>query len=82
VGQRNKLYSNFFNPFLIKPSRALPEEMAVLGAGTIGPDIAYYLKDGLPEKNSFWWMWLMPRLSAYLMKSAEKWARFLLKRKG
>jgi len=51
--QRKKIYPTFFNPFLIKPSRTLPEEMAVIGAGTIGPDIAYYLRSGLPEKKLF-----------------------------
>jgi enoyl-CoA hydratase/3-hydroxyacyl-CoA dehydrogenase len=51
--QRKKIYPTFFNPFLIKPGRTLPEEMAVIGAGTIGPDIAYYLKTGLPDKKLF-----------------------------
>jgi enoyl-CoA hydratase/3-hydroxyacyl-CoA dehydrogenase len=51
--QRRNIYSTFFNPFLIKQSRPLPEEMAVIGAGTIGPDIAYYLRSGLPDKKLF-----------------------------
>jgi enoyl-CoA hydratase/3-hydroxyacyl-CoA dehydrogenase len=51
--QRRNIYSTFFNPFLIKPSRPLPEQMAVIGAGTIGPDIAYYLRSGLPDKKLF-----------------------------
>lgn len=33
---------------LIKPSRPLPREVAIIGAGTIGPDIGYYLKSALP----------------------------------
>lgn len=44
-----RLYPSFFNPLLLKPSRALPREVAVIGAGTIGPDIGYYLKSALPE---------------------------------
>jgi enoyl-CoA hydratase/3-hydroxyacyl-CoA dehydrogenase len=51
--QRRNIYPTFSNPFLIKPSRPLPEEMAVLGAGTIGPDIGYYLRSGLPDKKLF-----------------------------
>ncbi len=34
------LYPSFQNPYLIKSTRPIPEEMAVLGAGHIGPDIA------------------------------------------
>lgn len=49
--QVKKIYPSFFNPFLIETNRPLPEEMAVIGAGTIGPDIAYYLKSGLPDKK-------------------------------
>ena len=43
------LYPSFHNPFMIKPDRGLPGEMAVIGAGSIGPDIGYYLKSALPE---------------------------------
>ena len=37
------------NPLLRKPSRPLPRCVAVVGAGTIGPDIGYYLKSALPD---------------------------------
>ncbi len=47
------LYSSFNNPFLIRPTRPMPEEMAVIGAGNIGPDIAYYLRTGLPHKKLY-----------------------------
>ncbi len=47
------LYPSYVNPFLIKPNRALPGEMAVIGAGTIGPDIAYFLKSGLPQTRLY-----------------------------
>ena len=37
------------NPLLQAPVRPLPRHVAVIGAGTIGPDIGYYLKSALPE---------------------------------
>ncbi len=37
------------NPLLRKPTRALPRCVVVVGAGTIGPDIGYYLKSALPD---------------------------------
>jgi enoyl-CoA hydratase/3-hydroxyacyl-CoA dehydrogenase len=43
-----KLYPSGFNPLFYKPARPLPKEVAVIGAGTIGPDIGYYLKSALP----------------------------------
>jgi enoyl-CoA hydratase/3-hydroxyacyl-CoA dehydrogenase len=48
MNQEKELYATSFNPLLIKPARPLPEEIGVIGAGTIGPDIAYYLKSALP----------------------------------
>lgn len=36
------------NPLLQPPERPLPRHVAVIGAGTIGPDIAYYLLGALP----------------------------------
>ncbi|MFQ5661099.1 MAG: enoyl-CoA hydratase-related protein [Gammaproteobacteria bacterium] len=37
------------NPVLIKPRRELPGSIGIIGAGTIGPDIAYYLKSELAD---------------------------------
>ena len=37
------------NPLLRRSSRALPQCVVVVGAGTIGPDIGYYLKSALPD---------------------------------
>ncbi len=37
------------NPLLLTPSRPLPKRVAIIGAGTIGPDIGYYLKSALPD---------------------------------
>ncbi len=36
------------NPLLEPAGRPLPRHVAVIGAGSIGPDIAYYLKSALP----------------------------------
>lgn len=49
MNPKQKLYSTAFNPLLIQPSRTLPNEIAIIGAGTIGPDIGYYLKSALPS---------------------------------
>jgi len=48
-----KLYPSAFNPLLIKPERPLPKEVAIIGAGAIGPDIGYYFKSALPEIKLF-----------------------------
>lgn len=50
---RRKLYATSQNPLLIRPGRPLPRQIAVVGAGTIGPDIGYYLKSALPEIKLF-----------------------------
>ena len=55
-----KLYPTCLNPLLVSSSRPNPREIAVIGAGTIGPDIGYYLKSALPE------------ISLYLVDVAEK----------
>lgn len=41
--------STFSNPLLHRPARPLPRHVAVIGAGTIGPDIGYYFKSALPQ---------------------------------
>ena len=51
--ETKKLYNSYHNPFLIDSGRSMPEEMAVVGAGNIGPDIAYYLRTALPHKKLF-----------------------------
>ncbi len=43
------LYPRFKNPLIEKPDRSLPGEVAIIGSGTIGPDIGYYLKSALPR---------------------------------
>ena len=65
--QRKKLYASYWNPFLIRPDRPLPDEMAVIGGGTIGPDIAYYLKSALPDKRLY-----LVDIAEEPLKNAEK----------
>ena len=48
MNPRTKLYPSTLNPLLVASPRPLPKEIAVIGAGTIGPDIGYYLKSALP----------------------------------
>ena len=51
MNKNDSLYPSFYNPFLIRPTRPIPEEMAVIGSGTIGPDIAYFFRTAFPEKK-------------------------------
>jgi len=43
------LYPKYLNPLLTKPERTLPREVAIIGAGAIGPDIGYFFKFALPD---------------------------------
>ncbi len=47
------LYRSAVNPLLLTPDPPLPNEVAVIGAGTIGPDIGYYLKSAMPDCRLF-----------------------------
>jgi enoyl-CoA hydratase/3-hydroxyacyl-CoA dehydrogenase len=44
-----RIAMTFANPLLVEPSRPLPARVVIIGAGTIGPDIGYYLKAAIPE---------------------------------
>jgi enoyl-CoA hydratase / 3-hydroxyacyl-CoA dehydrogenase len=79
MNSRQKLYPNRFNPLLVKPDRPLPKEAAIIGSGTIGPDIGYYLKSAIaglrlflvdvveePLKNA------EKRINGYLQKAIDK----------
>ncbi len=79
MAQERKLYPSFRNPLCLKLDRPLPEEIAVIGAGTIGPDIGYYLKSALPGIKLF----LVDvveeplknaekRISGYVQKAADR----------
>lgn len=39
------------NPVLIQDASEMPRRIGIIGAGTIGPDIGYYLKSAIPELN-------------------------------
>lgn len=47
------IYPSYKNPQLITPVFPLPDEMAVIGSGTIGPDIGYYLISALPDRKLY-----------------------------
>ncbi len=64
----NELYPSHRNPYLIEPDRPFPDEMAVIGAGHIGPDIAYYLRTGLPDKK----LYLVDVVEEQLEKAEER----------
>lgn len=38
----------YANPLIARSNQPLPKSVAVIGAGTIGPDIGFYLKSALP----------------------------------
>jgi len=74
-----QLYQTALNPLLIKPERGLPGAVAVIGAGTIGPDIGYYLKSAMPEISLFLvdidekpLQKAEKRLAAYAQKAIDK----------
>ena len=77
--QDTRLYPSSFNPLFNKSDRPLPKEIAVIGAGTIGPDIGYYIKHALPSIK----LYLVDvveeplanakkRFSAYVQKAVDK----------
>ncbi len=53
MSAKKNLYQATYNPLLVQTNRPLPGELAVIGAGTIGPDIGYYLKSALPQSKLF-----------------------------
>jgi 3-hydroxyacyl-CoA dehydrogenase/enoyl-CoA hydratase/carnithine racemase len=75
MASKQQLYPSCYNPFLIKPHRPMVEEMAVIGAGHIGPDIAYYLRTGLPDKK----LYLVDVEEAPLKKAEERFKSYAQK---
>ena len=67
MGYEKKLYPSSFNPLFIRPSRPFPDQIAIIGAGTIGPDIGYYLKSALPGIKLF-----MVDVAEHPLENAEK----------
>jgi enoyl-CoA hydratase/3-hydroxyacyl-CoA dehydrogenase len=66
--KNGSIYPSFQNPFLIRPTRPIPEEMAVIGSGNIGPDIAYFFRTGFPEKK----LYLVDVIEEPLQKAKER----------
>ena len=60
------------NPLLAPSSRPLPQAFGVVGAGTIGPDIGYYLKSALPGMK----LVLVDVAQAPLDKALERFAGY------
>jgi enoyl-CoA hydratase / 3-hydroxyacyl-CoA dehydrogenase len=50
---QKSIYLDYNNPLFHTPSRQVPKAAAIIGAGTIGPDIGYYLKSALPEMTLY-----------------------------
>jgi enoyl-CoA hydratase/3-hydroxyacyl-CoA dehydrogenase len=69
------LYRTVMNPLLIRPSRGLPANVAVIGAGTIGPDIGYYLKSAMPSSRLF----LVDVVEAPLKRAEQRMAEYTAK---
>lgn len=67
MNRKGILYNTYHNPLLMKPSRSLPREMAIIGAGATGADIGYYLKSALPDST----LYLVDEVEESL-KNAEK----------
>lgn len=67
------------NPLLTEPRRPLPKRVAIIGSGTIGPDIAYYLKSAIPDLTLYLVDVVqealdqaMERISAHVAKGLKK----------
>jgi len=63
--------TSFANPLLATPSRPLPRVVAIIGAGTIGPDIGYYLKSALPDLKLYLVDVSQKAVEAALLRFAE-----------
>lgn len=74
-----QLYPEHTNPLLTKTDRPLPRKVAIIGAGTIGPDIGYYFKTALPQSplvlvdiDEKQLKRASDRLNGYVQKSLDK----------
>jgi enoyl-CoA hydratase / 3-hydroxyacyl-CoA dehydrogenase len=75
MAKSQQLYRSFSNPLLIAPGRDLPAAVAVVGAGTIGPDIGYYLKSAMPTSRLF----LVDVVEAPLKRAEQRLADYAAK---
>jgi enoyl-CoA hydratase / 3-hydroxyacyl-CoA dehydrogenase len=72
---------SFQNPLLRKPTRALPRCVVVVGAGTIGPDIGYYLKSALPDLKLYLLDISQPALDRAMQRFADYTEKAVARRK-
>ena len=72
---KSRLYPSFYNPYLIRNERPMVDEMAVIGAGNIGPDIAYYLRTGAPDRK----LYLVDVMEEPLKKAEQRFASYAQK---
>jgi enoyl-CoA hydratase / 3-hydroxyacyl-CoA dehydrogenase len=71
----------FQNPLLRKSSRPLPRCVVVVGAGTIGPDIGYYLKSALPDVKLYLLDISQPALDRAVQRFTEYTEKAVARRK-
>src|SRR6202045_2641312 len=69
------------NPLLRRPSRPLPRCAVVVGAGTIGPDIGYYLKSALPDVKLYLLDISLPALDRAMQRFTEYTEKAVARRK-
>ena len=69
------------NPLLRKSSRPLPRCVVVVGAGTIGPDIGYYLKSALPDLKLYLLDVSQPALDRAMQRFTEYTEKAVARRK-
>jgi enoyl-CoA hydratase/3-hydroxyacyl-CoA dehydrogenase len=69
------------NPLLRKPSRPPPRRVVVVGAGTIGPDIGYYLKSALPDLKLYLIDISQPALDRAMQRFADYTDKAVARRK-
>lgn len=63
------------NPLITTPRRPLPASVAIVGAGTIGPDIGYYLKSSIPNLK----LYLVDVVQEALDKAVERISAYVKK---
>jgi enoyl-CoA hydratase / 3-hydroxyacyl-CoA dehydrogenase len=69
------------NPLLRKSSRPPPRCVVVVGAGTIGPDIGYYLKSALPDLKLYLLDVSQPALDRAMQRFTEYTEKAVARRK-
>jgi enoyl-CoA hydratase / 3-hydroxyacyl-CoA dehydrogenase len=73
--------TSYANPLLVGSPRGLPKAIAVIGAGTIGPDIAYYLKSAIPGLTLYLVDVVQPALDAAMQRIRDYAAKAVQKKR-